>query len=529
MTSTTYSAEVTYSYQVAGATYTAGKVAIGQMSSSAEYAQGILNRYPVGKKVSVHYSPGDPSDAVLETGIHGGMWICLGVGTAFTLFGIMFLQIQRAARRAQMPGTPQWSSVTVQPDGSVTMDKPPVLMGVIFLLAGIGLCFVPPDPGKPGWLMFAVGGMFASGGLLLLLYRLENKVYSKFATCAVLVSFLAIFHWVSFGEGERNGTISTPFSMSHGVNVRMPFAIFTILLDVLLVAGGMHRLLKRPAEAAYSRGFPGQTSAQNNLLVAGLVLMLALVAIFFVVKHKTPSKALLAEAPFVSTPIDDAYWLKLDRRRSDKYRAQLKLAPPALVVRESHYAFNPANGMGMHYGWLDGRLANLHITFSELVADAYGKDYTHTEFPEEWTHGRWTNCYDVIATITNQPQEALQSAAKTFLRQQYGLAWHLETRDTQVLVLRAKDPQLLQSKATRDFARSESIPEFTKELENYFNQPVLDETGATNRYDKMIGEVPSRWVNGRSTDLDFNNQFLATVGLKLVAAKRPQEWLVMDQ
>ena len=26
------------------------------------------------------------------------------------------------------------------------MDKPPVLMGVIFLLAGIGLCFVPPDP-----------------------------------------------------------------------------------------------------------------------------------------------------------------------------------------------------------------------------------------------------------------------------------------------------------------------------------------------------------------------------------------------
>ena len=76
------------------------------MSSSSEYAQGILNRYPVGKKVSVHYSPGDPSEAVLETGIHGGAWICLGVGTAFGLFGIMFLQIQRAAARAQMPGVP---------------------------------------------------------------------------------------------------------------------------------------------------------------------------------------------------------------------------------------------------------------------------------------------------------------------------------------------------------------------------------------------------------------------------------------
>jgi hypothetical protein len=61
--STTYSAEVTYTYQVAGASYTGDKVSIGQMSSSSGYAQGILNRYPVGKKISVHYSPGDPADA----------------------------------------------------------------------------------------------------------------------------------------------------------------------------------------------------------------------------------------------------------------------------------------------------------------------------------------------------------------------------------------------------------------------------------------------------------------------------------
>jgi hypothetical protein len=38
-----------------------------------------------------------------------------------------------------------------------------------------------------------------------------------------------------------------------------------------------------------------------------------------------------------------------------------------------------------------------------------------------------------------------------------------------------------------------------------------------------------RWVNGRSTDLDFNNQFLATIGRELIATNRPQEWLVMDR
>jgi uncharacterized protein (TIGR03435 family) len=529
---TTYSAEVTYSYQMAGTSYTGDKVSIGQMSSSSEYAREILNRYPVGKNVSVHYLPGDPSDAVLETGIHGGTWICLGVGTAFTLFGIMFLQISRAAAKAQLPGTPQSSSVTVQPDGSVTMDKPPVLMGVIFLLAGIGICFLPASGGTPHWVIYAAGVMFASCGLILFLYRLENKVYHKIAMVPMLLAFLAIFHWISFGAGERNGTVSTPFSVTQGVSVRTPFAIFTILLDVVIVAGLIHWLLKRPAGVTSSGRISGQSMTQNQLklmLVAGLVLLLALVAIFFAFHKKALPMRPSAEAPFVSTPIDDAFWLKLDRRRSDKYRRQLKAAPPVLVVRETHYAFNPTNGIGTHYGWLDGRLANLHITFSELVADAYGKDYTHTEFPEEWTHGSWTNCYDVIVTVTNQSKEALQSAAKTFLRQQYGLAWHVETRDTDVLVLRAKDLQLLQSKATRDFARSKSIPEFTRELENYFGRPVIDETGATNRYDKTIGGVPSRWVNGRSTDLDFNNQFLATVGLELVATSRPQEWLLMDR
>jgi len=223
----TYSAEVAYDYQVGGVGYTGRKISIGQMSSSTGYAQGILNRYPVGKKVSVHYSPADPEEAVLETGIHGGTWICLGLGLVFTLVGAMFLQISRAAARAQMPGaTP--SSLHGQPDGSVTMDQPPVLMGVIFLLAGIGLSFVTPDNGTPRWIVWAVGAMFASGGLLLLLYRLENKIYHKLAMVPMLLAFLAVFHWVSFGA-----------------DVRWPFAIFTILVDVIIVAGVIHALMKR--------------------------------------------------------------------------------------------------------------------------------------------------------------------------------------------------------------------------------------------------------------------------------------------
>jgi uncharacterized protein (TIGR03435 family) len=259
---------------------------------------------------------------------------------------------------------------------------------------------------------------------------------------------------------------------------------------------------------------------------AGLVLLLLIAAAILVRKKE---KALPEETlVVVSPPIDDAFWLNLDRRRSDKYRQQLKSAPQVLVVRETHYAFNPANGMGAHYGWLDGKMANLHITFSELVAYAYGNQYARTQFPDKWTHGQLTNTFDVIVTITNHPQEAMQAAARKLLRQQFGLAWHRENLATEVLLLRAKDPLLLESKTDVDFQHSMKISELVGALENFFSKPVIDETGATNRYDRSLELVPARWVNGRTTDLEANNDFLAAFGLELVPAKRAQEWLVME-
>ena len=241
----TYSAEVTYTYQVAGASYTGNKISIGQMSSSSGYAQGILNRYPIGKKVPVHYAPADPEQAVLETGIHGGTWICFVVGTVFALFGVMFLQMMRAATKAQMSGALESSSVTVSPDGRVTTNKPPLLMGVIFLIAGVAVCFAPPSGGTPQWVVYAAGGMFGLIGVYILLARLQNKLFSKIPTLLAVLLFLAIFHWISFGAGERIGTSTTSFSQHSGTNVRIPFAIVTILMDMVIVAALIHRLRKR--------------------------------------------------------------------------------------------------------------------------------------------------------------------------------------------------------------------------------------------------------------------------------------------
>jgi len=123
----------------------------------------------------------------------------------------------------------------------------------------------------------------------------------------------------------------------------------------------------------------------------------------------------------------------------------------------------------------------------------------------------------------------LQTEIKHFLKDQFGLAWHKEKRDTDALLIEVSNPHLLASKISTDFPESRSIPEAASEWENYFGKPVLDETGLTNRYDKKLGLIPAAYVQNRTTNLDDNNTFLEQYGLQLVPAHRPMEWLALDR
>jgi hypothetical protein len=232
-----YSADVSYHYEVSGTNYSGKRLAFGTMSSSASYAQAILARYPAGKKISVYYSPNDPELAVLETGIHGGTWICFGVGTVFILFGAMFLKIFRMALAAQNDS---------MPPRTVGRQNPPVLMGVIFIVMGSSFFFMEPSPGVPKWVAYAAAGMFVLAGLWMLANRLQNKIYSKVLIGAAMLAFLAVFNWVSFAPGERMGTVTSTFSSPHPANVKPYFAAFTVVLDLALLAGLARRLVKGP-------------------------------------------------------------------------------------------------------------------------------------------------------------------------------------------------------------------------------------------------------------------------------------------
>lgn len=93
---TTYRPEITYRYTVDGREYTSRTyhfMGVGQGSHAA--AAGIVDRYPVGGKVTAYYDPRRPSVAILDptrvdvTAIYIGaatVWVFAGGMVAFFVF-----------------------------------------------------------------------------------------------------------------------------------------------------------------------------------------------------------------------------------------------------------------------------------------------------------------------------------------------------------------------------------------------------------------------------------------------------------
>ena len=101
--SVTYEAAVLYEFPVDGATYNGNRVAYGDYgSSSASHARGIVNRYPKGSAVTVHYRPGSPEECLLEPGVKGQTLVLPGIGLVFLFAGLfMAVVIPRSMRRDQ--------------------------------------------------------------------------------------------------------------------------------------------------------------------------------------------------------------------------------------------------------------------------------------------------------------------------------------------------------------------------------------------------------------------------------------------
>ncbi len=98
--STTYHAEILYEFTVESTKFNGNRVAYGDYgSSNPSHARRVVNRYPKGKNVTVHYMPGNPEECLLEPGLKGQSWFLPGVGLIFFVVGSgMAVFLPRAMR-----------------------------------------------------------------------------------------------------------------------------------------------------------------------------------------------------------------------------------------------------------------------------------------------------------------------------------------------------------------------------------------------------------------------------------------------
>jgi uncharacterized protein (TIGR03435 family) len=194
----------------------------------------------------------------------------------------------------------------------------------------------------------------------------------------------------------------------------------------------------------------------------------------------------------------------------------------------------PSKLHGDAHGWgSNGRMMGTGVSASTLVSAAYGfattaRTILATGLPE----GR----YDYIASLTNGNAKALQQEVK----REFGVIARIETRETNILLLKVKAPNAPGLKpSTSSLAdqfeswdpghfesKNKPLGYLACTLELYANVPVIDRTGLTNGFD-----INLHWEQTDLQNHNWNNvnQALAPLGLELVPSREPIEMLVVEK
>jgi len=83
-----YHARIAYRYNTSGRTYQGSRITYGDHGARApRHAQQQVQKYPVGRAVTVYYSPQNPQESLLEPGAKPHMWQQFWAGFLFMIVG----------------------------------------------------------------------------------------------------------------------------------------------------------------------------------------------------------------------------------------------------------------------------------------------------------------------------------------------------------------------------------------------------------------------------------------------------------
>jgi uncharacterized protein (TIGR03435 family) len=209
-------------------------------------------------------------------------------------------------------------------------------------------------------------------------------------------------------------------------------------------------------------------------------------------------------------------------------------APPVLLVQPTH--FSHTNGGAIWQSIPKGstvRAIGRNTPFDSLLTAAY--DFSSTRMiPPDYLP--LTN-FDFMATLPDCPRKAFQDE----IEKEVGFVAHPEMREMNVLLLKVKNadaPGLIPGVATNHSSRwnwggnlyhvtNMPISDLREFLEStIFHQPVLDQTGLTNKYDIILD-----WEGAHYPDImlgSLREVLLEQLGLELVPARERIEMLVIE-
>jgi hypothetical protein len=88
---TKYQPNVTYTYEVGGASLQGSRITAVSSYTSRGKASAVLARYPVGASVTISYDPENPRSSVLEPGVGSGAMIILAAAGGCLALAVLVL------------------------------------------------------------------------------------------------------------------------------------------------------------------------------------------------------------------------------------------------------------------------------------------------------------------------------------------------------------------------------------------------------------------------------------------------------
>ena len=220
----------------------------------------------------------------------------------------------------------------------------------------------------------------------------------------------------------------------------------------------------------------------------------------------------------VSPTVDESFW---------DSKSNLDKAPPVLIIRPARYSDYIMNSMTGNGGVIY-KVMTHNSDVAALLQIAYSFNRQRMILPA----GVPTNRYDLMLTLRDHPMEALQKA----IQREFGFSARREMRETDVLLLKVKDPGLLALHVSKrgskmDFKNSKGLWAWSNfpisfvsdYLEGVFRKPVIVQPGLADRYD-----ITFQWEDTQDVKQALSDE-LAQAGLELVPSREPIEMLVVEK